>query len=80
MAQTWNAGICSNNFFNDNSLYYNKAGAAYGIDSRYSIVLHDVSTVKIFKNWVIKGANAIDMRSVTDSDTIVDVDSSPCPK
>ena len=24
LAQTWNAGVCANNFFNDNSLYYNK--------------------------------------------------------
>ena len=78
IAETWNAGVCKNSFFNDNKLYFNNAGAVYGIDCRYSIVVHDASTVRLFQNWVIKGPNSFDMRRVTDSDTVVDSATNPC--
>ena len=78
LAQTWNAGVCKNSFFNDNQLYFNNAGGYFGIDARYSIVIHDASTVKIFQNWVIKGVNTLDMRSTTDSDTVTDPVINPC--
>jgi len=48
------------------------------IDSRYSIVIHDASTIKIYKNWVKIGQFTRDMRVVTDSDAVTDPDTNPC--
>lgn len=78
LAHTYNAGICKNSFFNDNNLYFNNAGYLFGIDARYSIVIHDTSTVKLFQNWVIVGTNSLNMRSTTDSDTVIDPATNPC--
>ncbi len=76
----WNARVCENNFFNDNNLYFNNAGTSVfsNIDSRYSIVIHDASTIKIYKNWVKIGQFTRDMRVVTDSDTVTDPGINPC--
>ena len=72
-----NASVCKNSFFNDNSLYYNSAGAIFGLDARYTIIIHDSSTVKIFQNWVVVGYTR-DMRSTTSSDNVTDPVSNPC--
>jgi len=73
-----NVSVCKNSFFNDNNLYFNNAGSIFGIDCRYSIVIHDSSTIKIYQNWVIVGKYTLQMRSTTDSDNVTDPINNPC--
>ncbi len=70
--------LCKNKLFFDNQLSANQAGHEFGINSRYSITIHDASNVKIYKNWVRTGPNTIDMRWVSESDTITDPANNPC--
>ena len=42
VAQSYNARICKNTLFNDNTLNYNNAGSILGVDPRYSLIFNPI--------------------------------------
>ena len=73
-----NVSVCKNNLFFDNQLNSNQAGQEFGINPRYSIIVHDASNVKLYQNWVQTGPNTIDIKSVSDSDNVTEPTNNPC--
>jgi hypothetical protein len=70
--------LCKNNLFFDNQLNANQAGREFGITPRYTITIHDTKNVQIYQNWVQTGPNTIDMRWVSESESITDPFYNPC--